>query len=64
MKSSAIGEKTSLLAPFRLTDRHAHFNEDGSVVVIDAKVFWTLPEAVVDGNYGRLLVSSFDFAEN
>jgi mannose-6-phosphate isomerase-like protein (cupin superfamily) len=49
---------------FDLRQRHAHFNEDGSVTLIDAATLWSLPQDAMNAQFGRLLVSSFEFSEN
>jgi mannose-6-phosphate isomerase-like protein (cupin superfamily) len=49
---------------FDLSERHAHFNEDGSVTLIGAQQLWALPESEINARFGRLLVSSFSFSEN
>ena len=49
---------------FNLCERHAHFNEDGSVTLIDAATLWSLPPEMMNAQFGRLLVSAFTFSEN
>lgn len=49
---------------FDLCERHAHFNEDGSVTLIDASTLWSLAPDDMNAQFGRLLVSSFTFSEN
>ena len=49
---------------FDLTERHAHFNEDGSVTLVEAQKLWSMPETEINEQFGRLLVSAFSFNEN
>jgi len=48
---------------FDLRERHAHFNEDGSVTLINAATLWSLAPEVINAQFGRLLVSVFEFSE-
>jgi mannose-6-phosphate isomerase-like protein (cupin superfamily) len=50
--------------PFDLLERHAHFNEDGSVKLIDAATLWSLAPEVMNAQFGHVLVSAFSFSEN
>jgi mannose-6-phosphate isomerase-like protein (cupin superfamily) len=50
--------------PFDLCERHAHFNEDGSVSLIKSETLWSLPPEEMNAQFGHLLVSVFSFSEN
>lgn len=49
---------------FDLSKRHAHFNENGSMSLIDAATLWSLSPEEMNTRFGHLLVSVFSFSGN